>query len=202
MQGIADSFYLCGMQKTNVAIFASGTGSNAVNLIRHFADHSSIDVAFVLSNKEDADVLTSARELGITTFYRSNDDVADAEVLMVLCREMKIDGIVLAGYLRKIPEQFIQNFEGKIINLHPSLLPKFGGKGMYGSHVHKAVIESGEEESGITIHYVNEAFDEGRIIAQFHCSLDEGETVESLAGKIKWLEHSYFPTVIEQTLMQ
>lgn len=196
------SFYLCPVQKTKVAIFASGTGSNAVNLIRHFSGHEQIDVTFVLSNKEDAKVLSSARDLGVQTFYRSNDDVADAEVLKWLCKEADIQWIVLAGYLRKVPEAFIAAYGERIINLHPSLLPKFGGKGMYGSNVHKAVIENGEKESGITIHYVNEAFDEGRIIAQFHCWIDEGETVESLAAKIQWLEHSYLPIVIERTLMQ
>ena len=189
------------MNKTRIGIFASGTGSNAINLINYFKNHTSIEIGFVLSNKSDAPVLNSAKALGIEVIYHPNEEVAKGDFLVEICQTYKIDWIVLAGYLRLIPLQLIHNYENKIVNLHPSLLPKYGGKGMHGAHVHKAVIEAKETESGITVHFVNEEFDKGRIIAQFRCSISNKDTVESLAQKIHVLEQSYLPVVIEKTII-
>lgn len=189
------------MNKTRIGIFASGTGSNAINLINYFRNHSSIEIGFVLSNKSEAPVLNSAKSLGIEVIYRPNEEVANGNSLLEICQAHNIDWIVLAGYLRLIPIPLIHAYENKIVNLHPSLLPKYGGKGMHGTHVHKAVIEAKENESGITVHFVNEEFDKGRIIAQFRCSISNKDTVESLAHKIHVLEQSYLPVVIEKTIL-
>lgn len=193
--------YLCGMQKKRIAIFASGTGSNAVNLIRSFQSDPKLEVAFVLSNKSDAKVLSSADDLGIPTFYFDNKRVADGDFLVNICRENQVDWIVLAGYLRLIPAALIKAYDHKMINLHPSLLPNYGGKGMHGHHVHEAVIANNENKSGITIHFVNELFDQGEVIAQFHCRLTKADTVESLAAKIHYLEQTYLPTVVRGTIL-
>jgi phosphoribosylglycinamide formyltransferase-1 len=189
------------MQKQRIAIFASGTGSNAVNLIHFFKGHPSIDVAFVLSNNEDAPVLSSAKKLDVPVLYYPNDVVAKGHFLVSICEEQQVDWIVLAGYLRLVPGSLIDNYADKIINLHPALLPNYGGKGMYGRNVHKAVIANQESESGITIHFVNREFDKGRIIAQFHCALDQTDTIESLESKIRYLEQSYLPIVIQNTIL-
>jgi phosphoribosylglycinamide formyltransferase-1 len=189
------------MIKTRIAIFASGTGSNAVNLIQFLKNDSSIEVAFVLSNKADAKVLSSAKELGVKTMSFSNAEVADGEFLTSLCKKEGVDWVILAGYLRLIPEELITAFDRKMINLHPSLLPNYGGKGMHGRNVHVAVIGNKEPKSGITIHYVNNEFDKGEIIAQFHCKLDERDTVETLEGKIRYLEQTYLPTVVRGAIL-
>lgn len=190
------------MSKTRIAIFASGTGSNAVNLINYFRGHDSVEVAFVLSNKHDAPILKSASDLGINVMDFTNDQVADGSFLIDVCQNQGVDWIILAGYLRLIPLELIHKYNHRMINLHPSLLPKYGGRGMYGRFVHNAVLSNKEKESGITIHYVNEHFDEGNVIAQLHCELDESETVDSLEGKIRRLEQKYLPFVIEQTILQ
>ena len=189
------------MNKVRIAIFASGTGTNAINLIHYFKDHEHIEVGFVLSNKSDAPVLTSASDLGVQVLNFSNQEVADGDFLTKICREHTIDWIVLAGYLRLIPAPFIHAFDGRIINLHPALLPKYGGKGMHGSHVHKAVIENKETTSGITIHFVNEEFDKGEIIAQFSCAVDSSDSPEDVAAKIHRLEQDHLPAVIENTIL-
>jgi len=189
------------MNKVRIAIFASGTGSNAINLIRYFKESEAIEVGFVLSNKSDAPVLTSAKALDVEVLHFSNQEVANGDFLTKICRENKIDWIVLAGYLRLIPASFIHAFEGRIINLHPALLPKYGGKGMHGSHVHKVVIENKENISGITIHFVNEEFDKGRIIAQFSCAVTPSDSAEDVAAKIHQLEQDYLPVVIEKTIL-
>ncbi|MCH2229667.1 MAG: phosphoribosylglycinamide formyltransferase [Crocinitomicaceae bacterium] len=189
------------MKKIRIAIFASGTGSNAINMIRFFENHPSIEVGFVLSNKSDAPVLNAAQALGVEVKCYDNKKVADGDFLVSLCQEHKIDWVVLAGYLRLIPTKLIEAFPEKIINLHPSLLPNYGGKGMFGSHVHKAVIENKETESGITIHFVNQEFDKGKIIAQFRCTIAENEGVSDLEKKIRYLEQGYLPTVIQNTIL-
>ncbi|MCO4814463.1 MAG: phosphoribosylglycinamide formyltransferase [Flavobacteriales bacterium] len=189
------------MKKKRLAIFASGTGSNAINLIEYFTGHESIEIGFVLSNKKDAPVLESANELGAKTLYFSNHEVSQGELLIELCEKHQIDYIVLAGYLRLIPGDFIEVFSEGIINLHPSLLPNYGGKGMYGRNVHNAVLENKEKESGITIHFVNQKFDEGRIIAQFRCPISSTDKLQNLEEKIKILEQSYLPVVVEKTIM-
>ena len=189
------------MVKKRMAIFASGTGSNAINLIGHFAGHEAIEIGFVLSNKKDAPVLESANDLGVEALYFSNSEVSQGEFLIELCEKHQIDYVVLAGYLRLIPGDFIEAFSEGIINLHPSLLPNYGGKGMYGRNVHNAVLENKEKESGITVHFVNQKFDEGRIIAQFRCPISSTDTVQDLEGKIRSLEQNYLPFVVEKTIM-
>jgi len=189
------------MNKQRIAIFASGTGSNAVKLIKQFEGHPTIEVAFVLSNKEGAKVLSSATQLGVNAWYHSNEAVSNGEFLVRLMTENKVDWIILAGYLRLIPSELIASFNGRIINLHPSLLPKYGGKGMYGRNVHEAVLANNENESGISIHYVNERFDEGAMIAQFYCHVASTDKIDDLEGKIRVLEHTYFPLVVEHTIL-
>lgn len=189
------------MSKVRLGIFASGTGSNAMNLIRHFNNHEQIEVAFVLSNNSQAKILETASEAGIKTLCFTNQEVSNGDFLAKICNEHHVDWIMLAGYLRLIPISFIEAYHDKIINLHPSLLPKYGGKGMYGHFVHEAVIANREKESGITIHFVNQEFDKGRIIAQFHCDLDENDDEISLASKIHELEQTYVPMVVESTIL-
>lgn len=190
------------MLKANIAIFASGQGSNALNLIHHFESHPEIHVKFVLSNKSDAKVLEEAQKLGVQTFSFSNAEVENGDFISKFCFDQQIDFIVLAGYLRKIPPALIAQFPTHIFNIHPALLPKFGGAGMYGKHVHEAVLLNQEKETGITIHFVNEDFDSGEKIAQFHCDLDENETIETIQQKVQALEQAYFPMVIEETILK
>lgn len=189
------------MKKTKLAIFASGTGSNAMNIIRYFKDSHAIEVAFVLSNKPDAKIVSSAQTEGIDVIIVSNQEVKDATKIIDLCVANEIDYIILAGFLRKIPEALIQKYPNQILNIHPALLPNYGGKGMFGANVHKEVLKNKEKESGITIHIVNSEFDKGKIIAQFKCSIDENETLESLQEKIHQLEHLNFPEVINNLIL-
>jgi phosphoribosylglycinamide formyltransferase-1 len=183
-----------------IAIFASGSGTNAQNIIEYFKDNPEIEVSLILSNNKDAKVLDRAKQFGVpsnnfdhTTFYESSD------VPEILAR-YQIDLIVLAGFLWLVPINLTKAFAGRIINIHPALLPKYGGKGMYGMKVHEAVIESGERESGITIHYVNDKYDDGAVIFQAKCPIDDGDTPELLAAKIHELEYDNFPVVIEKLL--
>lgn len=189
------------MQKKRIAIFASGKGSNALNIIDHFKGHDKIEVGVVITNRSEAPVVKSADEKGINVVCLTNETAEDSTVLIKACKEYSIDYIVLAGYLRKIPVDLIANFEERIINIHPALLPKYGGKGMYGDFVHEAILKNKEPETGITIHYVNENFDEGRIIAQFHCPVFEMDTLENIRERVQRLEKNYFPFVIEQTIL-
>lgn len=182
-----------------IAIFASGSGSNAINIINYFKNHQTIRVEFVLTNRKDALVIEKAKISQTKVIISDNELVSKSEYLSEVCQG--IDYIILAGYLRLIPKEFIEIFKGKIINIHPSILPKFGGRGFYGENVHKAVIESGEKQSGITIHYVNENFDEGDYISQFYCQVDRDETYDSLAKKIGSLEQMWFPKVLESVLI-
>lgn len=189
------------MSKSRVAIFASGQGSNALNIIDHFKGHPAIEVAFVLSNRPDARVLEEAEKRGIPTLNFDNVRVEDGDFITRLCTSRDIDFIVLAGYLRKVPAALIDRYPERIFNIHPALLPKFGGAGMYGRFVHEAVIAGKEAESGISIHYVDTEFDTGRIIAQFRCVVEPGDTAAEVAAKVQQLEHAYFPVVIEKTIL-
>ena len=189
------------MSKTRLAIFASGKGSNALNIIHHFKENPFIEVAFILSNKKDAPILESAKAAGVSTYFFDNHQTADGSFLSSFCQEQKIDFLILAGYLRLIPSELIDTFSDKIINIHPSLLPKFGGKGMYGNHVHTAVMEAKEASTGISIHFVNSEFDSGRIIAQFSCQVLPTDTLEIIQNKIHLLEQAYYPIVIEKTIL-
>lgn len=188
------------MNKKRLAIFVSGTGSNALNIIDHFKDHLQIEVGFVLSNKKDSPVIEACAARNVSVHVFTNSEVADGSLLLDVCLREKIDYIVLAGYLRLIPLDFIHVYNEKIFNIHPSLLPKFGGHGMYGDRVHQAVLEANEGCSGISIHLVNEHFDEGRILAQFSCLVKDGDTISDLKKRIQKLEHAYFPVVIEKTI--
>ncbi|WP_224484956.1 phosphoribosylglycinamide formyltransferase [Robertkochia aurantiaca] len=183
----------------NIVILASGSGTNAENIIRYFEDHSTIRVSLVLSNKKEAGVLDRANNLKVSALS-FNRTALDNGIVLQLLKEISPDLIVLAGFLWKIPEPVISAFPDRIINIHPALLPKFGGKGMYGAHVHKAVIEKGEKESGITIHYVNAHYDEGAIIFQKSVAVNTEDTPETLAEKIHQLEYENFPKVIESLL--
>ena len=187
------------MKEIKIAIFASGRGSNAVNIIKYFAQQKNIKFV-ILSNKKDAFVLKEAERLNIpSSIFDRNIFYKTQEVQEYLVSQ-KIDYIVLAGFMWLVPAYLIAAFERKIINIHPALLPKYGGKGMYGMNVHKAIIESGDKESGITIHFVNNQYDEGQIILQAKCKIDVGDTPEMLAQKIHQLEYQNYPKVIEDLI--
>lgn len=184
----------------HIAIFASGKGTNAENIIRHFKKSQVARVVLLVCNHANAQATSRASSLGINTYIVSNDELKNPVQLLNVLEKHNISFIVLAGFLKLIPESIIHNFQNRIINIHPALLPKFGGKGMYGLNVHRAVIDAGEKESGITIHYVNEHFDEGEIIFQKKVMVDAGETPESLSDKIHKLEYANYPRVIEAIL--
>jgi phosphoribosylglycinamide formyltransferase-1 len=193
--------YFYNHSMINAAIFASGEGTNAENIIKHFTNDPRIKIKLVITNRDDAGVVARAEK------YKKNVQIIGKEALnnysekiIEFLRAEKIDLIILAGFLLKIPEAFIKAFPNKIVNIHPALLPKFGGKGMYGINVHKAVIENKEAESGITIHFVNEEYDKGEIILQERCKVEANDTPETLASKIRELEHNYFPKAIEKLL--
>lgn len=186
--------------RTRLAIFASGTGTNAEKIILHFKIHPYIKVALVVSNKPGAGVLSIARAHGIPELLLEREPFFNGDGYAGYLKNQGINFIVLAGFLWKIPETLIAAYPDKIINIHPALLPNYGGKGMYGNRVHASVIAAGDKESGITIHYVNENFDEGKPIFQAKCLIEEGETADSLAKKIHQLEHVHFPKIIEQLL--
>ena len=180
-----------------IALFASGSGSNAENIIRSFLNDSKFEFPLIISNKKDAFVHERARILNIPSFTFSREDFAKADPILEILKEYQIDCIVLAGFLLKVPEVLINAFPDKIINIHPALLPNYGGKGMYGHHVHEAVKASGDTESGITIHYVNSNYDEGNIIFQAKCPVLPTDTADLIAEKVHALEYDYFPKVIK-----
>jgi phosphoribosylglycinamide formyltransferase 1 len=188
------------MKKKHIAIFASGSGSNAENISRFFCQHPAIKVSLFLTNKPDAPVIERAKRLEIPYYIFDRNEFYNSDKVVEELKKFDIDLIVLAGFLWLIPSNLIKNFPKAIVNIHPALLPKFGGKGMYGSRVHSAVIENNEKESGITIHFVNGDYDAGDIIFQSKCAVEEGETPESLAGKVHELEYRFFPEVIESVL--
>lgn len=188
------------MLKCRLAIFASGRGSNALNLIAHFENHPEVEIAFVLANKADAPIVEAAREQGVNVLVCSNTQVEETGYLTQICREHEVSHIVLAGFLRKIPGDFVNAYANRIINIHPSLLPKYGGTGMYGNFVHQAVLQNRESETGISIHLVNEEYDRGTILAQYSCELTEEETLESIQQKIHRLEMEHFPAIVEQVI--
>ncbi|GHS95757.1 phosphoribosylglycinamide formyltransferase [Bacteroidia bacterium] len=179
----------------NIALFASGSGSNVENIIRYFRDDANFNFPLIISNKQDAYVHARAKKLGVPSFFYKKERFENGEVLAFLL-ENQIDFIVLAGFLLKVPHNIIQAYPDKIINIHPALLPKFGGKGMFGSHVHEAVVANKETESGITIHYVNENYDEGQIVFQAKCEVLPADTAEDVAAKVHELEYRYFPEII------
>lgn len=183
-----------------IAIFISGAGSNAKNLVQYFSKIKEIDISLILSEKSNPELEQLCNLHGVSFIQATKNQVSDPNFLLELCSDFEINLIVLAGFLKKIPEQLIQKYPEQIINIHPSLLPKFGGKGMYGDHVHRAVIDSKEKESGITIHLVNEEYDKGKILAQFSVPIETYETVASLREKIKKLEHIHLPEVLQNVI--
>ena len=185
-------------KRTNLAVFASGSGSNCENLILHFRQSEVAEVSLVVSNKSDAYVLERARRLDVPTVVITKAELAQPEVVLPLLEQYGIDFVVLAGFLPLVPDYLIDAFPRRMVNLHPSLLPKFGGKGMWGHHVHEAVKTAGEQETGMTVHYVTAECDGGDIIDQFRLSLDPDDTADDIAAKEHVLEMEHFPEVIEQ----
>ncbi len=184
----------------HLAIFASGTGSNARRIIEYFHDVPEVKVALVVSNKPEAGVLDVAREHHVPTVVVDRTSFYDTTDLLVLLRDHQVDFIVLAGFLWLIPTYLVQAFPRRIINIHPALLPRFGGKGMYGLHVHTAVQAAGDTETGLTIHFVNENYDEGDIIFQARCPVFPADTPTDIARRVLALEHEHFPPVIQRVI--
>jgi phosphoribosylglycinamide formyltransferase 1 len=184
----------------NIAIFASGSGSNAEKIVEYFGNNQNISVSMILTNNSEAGVIERAENLAIPCYVFDKEAFKNGEVLSVL-NENDIDFVVLAGFLWLIPKSFIQAFPNKIVNLHPALLPKYGGKGMYGHHVHEAVVANNETESGITVHFVNEAYDQGTIIFQAKYDVDPKDSAMDIAVKGQLLEHKHFPAIIEKVIL-
>lgn len=188
--------------KKNIAIFASGSGTNAENIIRYFKENDLIGVSLVLSNRSDAYVLERANRLQVSSEVFLKDDWISGERILARLRECQIDLIVLAGFLLRVPEPLLHAYPNKIINIHPALLPKYGGKGMYGDRVHEAVVAAGEKESGITIHYINEHYDEGDVIFQVKCDVLPEDDYQDVAKKVHSLEYEHYPSVIEKVALK
>lgn len=182
-----------------IAIFASGSGSNAENLVRYFKNHTVIQINMMVSDRSKAYVFERMQQFSIPSFYRDTEAFENGSVLKLL-KEREIDWIVLAGFLKLLPEAITTAYPNKIVNIHPALLPDFGGKGMYGKHVHEAVINAGVTKTGITIHYVNEHFDEGEIIAQYETAVLPDDTAATIAEKIHNLEMKWFPATVEKII--
>ncbi|MDR2388349.1 MAG: phosphoribosylglycinamide formyltransferase [Tannerellaceae bacterium] len=186
----------------NIAVFSSGSGTNAENIIRYFTHSEAIKVVVVLSDNPKAGVHERVNKMDVPSFVFSRDEFTEASRILEKLAEYKVEFIVLAGFMYKISDSLLRAFPYKIINIHPALLPKYGGKGMYGMHVHEAVVAAGEKESGITIHYINAYYDEGEIIFQTACPLSPTDTPEGVAVKIHALEHLHYPRVIEEILLK
>jgi len=183
-----------------IAIMASGTGSNALKIIEHLTTQADKEVTLVVSNKPTAKVLTSAEAYGIPTLVVNRTEFYKSQHILNTFNEYSVDLVVLAGFLWLIPAYLVQAYPNRIVNIHPALLPKYGGKGMYGMNVHKAVKENGENETGMTIHYVNERYDDGATIFQATCQIQPNDTPETIQQKVLKLEHRYFPKVIANLL--
>lgn len=184
-----------------IAILASGGGSNASALMSHFSKTEDIDVVLVGSNRRSAGVLEKANQLGKASIHFTREDLEGGKLLKKL-KALKVDWVLLAGFLLKIPREFCRTFKNRILNIHPSLLPKYGGKGMYGMNVHKAVFAAKEKESGMTIHYVNECYDEGEIVFQGGIDVSELKSAEEIASEILKLEHEYYPRIARELILE
>ena len=181
-----------------IAIFASGSGSNAENIAQYFANNEHLNIECIYSNKTDAFVLERAKKLNIPTVVFNRDEFYQSEKVLESLRSYDVDMVVLAGFLWLIPQNLVENFT--IINIHPALLPKYGGKGMYGNYVHEGVVANNEKESGITIHYVNDKYDEGQTIFQAKCKISASDTADDVANKVHALEYEHFPKIIDKLL--
>lgn len=190
----------CKLKMKNIAIFASGSGSNAENIAHYFRGSEVAQISLIVCNKADAYVFERARRLGIPSRLVTRREMADQEAVMALLREFRIDFIVLAGYLVLVPKYLVDAYPRAIVNIHPALIPLHCGKGMYGDRVHEDVIRCGDTESGITIHYVNELFDNGDIIFQARCPVESGDDAHAVAEKVHRLEYAHYPRVIEQAV--
>ena len=186
--------------KKRIAIFASGSGSNAQKIMEHFKKHTDAEVAIVLTNNPEAYVLQRADNFEIPTHIFDKHEFYETDDVVDLLKNLNINLLVLAGFLWLVPDSLLANYPKRIINIHPALLPKYGGKGMYGDRVHKEVLANGDEESGISIHYVNEEFDSGEIIYQARFKIEKNDDLELVKFKGQQLEHQYFPKIIEQVL--
>lgn len=186
----------------NIAIFASGSGTNAENIINHFSGSSEVKIKLILTNRADAGVIERAQNKNIESIVFNREQFSKSDHVLNILKINDIDYIVLAGFLWLVPDPIIKQWEGRIINIHPALLPSYGGKGMFGMNVHNAVIEAGEKQSGITIHHVNGAYDNGDVILQATVDITPDDTPESLAQKIHKLEYDHFPKVIEQEIQK
>lgn len=185
--------------RIKLALLASGSGTNAENISLHFKNHPDIEVSLIASNKKDAFVLERAQKLNVDCYTFNRKEMEEGDLVAYLLKK-GIDFIVLAGFLLRIPAHLIKAFPNRIINIHPALLPNYGGKGMFGMHVHQAVKEAGDNESGISIHYVNEHYDEGQILFQAKCPVSTSDSAEDIAEKVHTLEYAHFPKVIEQAI--
>ncbi len=190
-------FYKSNNYVKRIAIFASGSGSNAQKIMEHFKKHPDAEVAIILSNNPTAYVLQRADNFEIPSHIFDRFDFYESDTIVKLLKKMEIDLIVLAGFMWLIPENLLKAYPNQIINIHPALLPKYGGKGMYGDHVHKAILANKEAESGITIHFVNGKYDEGEVIHQSKFKIEEGDDLKTVKFKGQQLEHLHFPKVIE-----
>lgn len=187
-------------KEKRIVIFASGSGTNTQNVIQYFQQSNVAEVVHVLTNKKDAKVLARAKALHVAASSFSKTDLLSEDGVLRTVREAQPDLIVLAGFLLKFPESILREFPNKVINIHPALLPKYGGKGMYGHHVHEAIVANNETETGITIHYVNENYDEGAIILQKKVEISPSDSAEAVAKKVHLLEYEWLPKVIEKLL--
>ncbi len=185
---------------TNIALFASGNGTNVEQITEYFKESKDINVSCVVVNRKNIYVIERAKKLNLPCYYFNKEDFYHSDNVLNLLKERNIDYIILAGFLWLIPNNLLTHFPKKIINIHPALLPKYGGKGMYGHNVHQAVVENKETESGITIHYVNQEYDKGDIIFQAKCSVTPQDNADTLAEKIHLLEKEYFPKTIEKII--
>lgn len=186
--------------KKRIAIFASGSGSNAQKIMEHFKRSNDAEIALILTNNPDAYVLQRADNFEVPSHIFDRQEFYQSDKIVQLLKNLNTDLVVLAGFLWLVPDNLLKAFPNKIINIHPALLPKYGGKGMYGEKVHQAVLADGEQESGITIHFVNEAFDEGEIIHQAKFKIEKGDDLKMIKFKVQQLEHQHFPKVIEGLL--
>lgn len=189
------------MSTRKLAIFASGKGSNAERILEYFDKRTSVEVALIVSDQAKAGVLAVARKWNCPSYVLAKDSLTQPDRLLKVLQAHAIDFIALAGFLKRVPPALVKAYPQAMVNIHPALLPKFGGKGMYGQHVHRAVKEASANETGITIHWVNENYDEGALIFQEKCTLTKDDTVDSIAQKVQALEHQYYPIVLERLLL-
>lgn len=185
----------------HLAVFASGSGTNAGNIIKYFEKEPEISISCICTNRQDAFVIERAKSFHIPYLVFTRDDFYHQSTVLDYLKDKKTDWIILAGFLWLVPESLIRNYPGRIINIHPALLPKYGGKGMYGNHVHQAVIDAGESHSGITIHYIDNEYDRGDIIFQAKCPVYPYDTADTLAARIHELEYEHYPRVIKEAIM-